>query len=197
MTRIPSVHLASVSLSYLPSPASPLRYGLVHSVHSSPTGWRNVGNRRDDRPTRREGERWEQRPRSRRSEPRGGRFISPSVRFTFLCLSTGSAASCLTHSVPLPLAAQPGVTNGVRNATRSEMEDDRRRTTVKRAERTNDVSNDRPKRERNRDASHPFGVSGSLRSSPLHCRPFGPSLATLLPASGRPLRGDECSEEGY
>ena len=77
------------------------------------------------------------------------------------------------------------------------LRDRRWRTTVKRAERTNDVSNDRPKRERNRDASHPFGVSGSLRSSPLHCRPFGPSLATLLPASGRPLRGDECSEEGY
>lgn len=99
-----SVPLSSRVLRVL---ASPLRYGLVHSVHSSPTGWRNVGNRRDDRPTRREGERWEQRPRSRRSEPRGGRFISPSVRFTFLCLSTGSAASCLTHSVPLPLAAQP------------------------------------------------------------------------------------------
>lgn len=29
MTRIPSVHLASVSLSYLPSPASPLLATLV------------------------------------------------------------------------------------------------------------------------------------------------------------------------
>lgn len=118
------------------------------------------------------------------------RFVSPSF-------ASLRAPPLLSSLYAHQYAAQPGVTNGVRNATRSEMEDDRRRTTVKRAERTNDVSNDRPKRERNRDASHPFGVSGSLRSSPLHCRPFGPSLATLLPASGRPLRGDECSEEGY
>lgn len=55
--------------------------------------------------------------------------------------------------VPLIIyAAQPGVTNGVRNATRCEGGEERTRS---RAERTNGVSNDRSRRvRRDRDTRH-------------------------------------------
>lgn len=80
-----------------------------------------------------------------------------------------------------PLAAQPGVTNGVRNATRCEGGEERTRS---RAERTNGVSNDRSRRvRRDRDTRRSSLVPSAFGSSFfLSLRP--PARGNRVPEGG-------------